>query len=181
MERIRLYFKNVSEILGTEDVGIIILVEKSEERQIAITCDRNMIYQFGLRIGKTPNVETLLPEVLCRLVTRPRNHYEIWIKDIIDGEYSVVLRDIDGGGDTPMRASDAILLAVIGEVRIYTSDDLMDRQSVIYKKNSSGMSIPVNVLNEDMLNKAFEKAVKDEDYELASRLRDELKKRKRKK
>ena len=36
------------------------------------------------------------------------------------------------------------------------------------------MSVPVNVISNEMLQKALEKAVGEEDYEKASQIRDEL-------
>ena len=46
-----------------------------------------------------------------------------------------------------------------------------------HQDDAVGVSIPVNVLSAEMLQKALEKAIADEDYEKASQLRDELNKR----
>ena len=54
----------------------------------------------------------------------------------------------------------------------------MDKQSVKYVREASGVSIPVNTISDDMLQKALDKAIADENYELASHLRDEMKRRK---
>ena len=40
------------------------------------------------------------------------------------------------------------------------------------------MVLPVNSISNEMLRSALDKAVKDEDYELASHLRDEMRRRK---
>jgi protein-arginine kinase activator protein McsA len=39
------------------------------------------------------------------------------------------------------------------------------------------MSLPINVISDEMLKSALDKAIKDEDYEMASHLRDEMKRR----
>ena len=53
----------------------------------------------------------------------------------------------------------------------------MKKQSVRYVQDARGMSIPVNTLTDEMLRRALDKAVEDEHYELASQLRDEMKRR----
>lgn len=40
------------------------------------------------------------------------------------------------------------------------------------------LAIPVNVLNNEILGKALQKAIADENYELASQLKEEQKRRK---
>lgn len=56
----------------------------------------------------------------------------------------------------------------------------MARQSVRFSENSNAISMPVNTLSTEMLDKALQKAVEDENYELASHLRDEKKRREQK-
>jgi protein-arginine kinase activator protein McsA len=45
---------------------------------------------------------------------------------------------------------------------------------------SHAVSLPVNTLSLEMLDQALKKAVEDENYELASQLRDERKRREQK-
>ena len=53
----------------------------------------------------------------------------------------------------------------------------MMRQSVPFAEDARGMSLPVNSISDDMLHQALDRAVADENYELASCLRDEIKRR----
>jgi protein-arginine kinase activator protein McsA len=55
----------------------------------------------------------------------------------------------------------------------------MMRQSVPFREDARGMSIPVNSISEEMLQQALDRAVSEENYELASYLRDEMKRRNR--
>ena len=50
MNKIRLTVKSVTEIVGNKDVGLVVLVDENEQRQIAIPCDYQMLYQLQLRI-----------------------------------------------------------------------------------------------------------------------------------
>ena len=54
----------------------------------------------------------------------------------------------------------------------------MNRQSLPYNQASPSMALPVNVLTIEMLEEALNKAIKDENYELASTLKMEIERRK---
>ena len=64
MTTIELTFKNISEIAGIDDIGLLMLTDKANERQIAIPCDRDQLRAFKLRLNKDANTKTLLPEVM---------------------------------------------------------------------------------------------------------------------
>ena len=103
--------------------------------------------------------------------------FQVIINDLIDGQYKTLLYMPDILQAIPIRASDAILLASTAKLPIFIEENLFVRQSVPHQDDAVGVSIPVNVLSAEMLQKALEKAIADEDYEKASQLRDELNKR----
>lgn len=178
MNKVRLLFKSVTEIVGSDEIGLIILVDESEERQLAIPCERNMLYQFGMRIEKSPAIGMLLPEVLWQVInTQTYMRFEILINDLIEGQYRSILYNIDTLEPIQVNVTDALLLAYISQIPVYISESLMKKQSVEYKRNVQGMAIPLNALTDDMLQRALSKAIQDENYELASHLRDEMKRR----
>lgn len=76
-----------------------------------------------------------------------------------------------------IRASDAVLLSYISDIPLYIEKEMMYRQSVAYRKNAGDMPLPINTISNDMLDKAMQKAINDENYELASLLRDERQRR----
>jgi hypothetical protein len=55
------------------------------------------------------------------------------------------------------------------------------KQSVDFYEKAKGLSIPVNTISDEMLQSALDKAIKDENYEMASHLRDEINRRKTRK
>lgn len=178
MKRIRLMFKSVSEIVGSEKIGLLILVDEQEERQIAIPCDKAMLYQFGLRMKHASDTGRLLPEALWQtIVMQTELKFEILITDIIDGQYRALLYNTETLDPVAVQASDAVLLSFIGRVPIYIEETLMQKQSTAYSREAPGVAIPVNTISTEMLQSALDRAVEDEKYELASHLRDELKRR----
>lgn len=178
MTKERLFFKGVSEIVGAEDLGLLILTDENSERQITIVCDKAMAVQMEIRVKKLPIASIMLPEVLCKLLKNNTDlNLEIVIDDIVDGQYRTLLYNKDTMIPMLVRASDAVLLSLISGIPLYIESALMRRQSVAYKANSRGVSLPVNTISDEMLQSALEKAIQDENYELASHLRDEKKRR----
>lgn len=179
MNKIRLIFKGISEIVGGDELGLLVLTDPASTRQLTIVCDKQMEYQFGIRIGKAPITDKMLPEALWKMMRmKSGEDYELVIYDIQEGQYKAVMTDRQSLHSVQIRASDAILMAYISSIPLYIEEKLMMRQSVPFSKNPVGMSIPVNAISTDMLRQALDKAVDEENYELASHLRDELNKRK---
>jgi bifunctional DNase/RNase len=99
------------------------------------------------------------------------------INDLIDGRFRAILCNTENSETIPVRASDAVLISMVSDIPLYMESNLMDKLSVEYHKESNSISLPVNTISDGMLRRALKKAIKDEQYELASNLRDELLKR----
>jgi len=118
------------------------------------------------------------------------NNYEIKIKQVIihkllDGIFfsSIICERNNEEEIFDARTSDAIALALRFESPIYTYDKILDKAGIILKKeikekkkkkfdeSFKGFSIK-------QLNKKISKAIEEEDYELAAKLRDEINQRK---
>lgn len=178
MNKIKLIYKGVSEIVGKNAPALIILTDVAETRQVTVMCDHHMEREFGYRLAKDKDNEKRIPEVLTQIIPELRNsQYEILIHSIVDGEYRAALVNKQDISMVPMRVADAILLATVGKWNIFMEEKLLMRQSVPYKEGERGMAMPINTLSKDMLQKALDAAIADEDYELASQIRDEINRR----
>lgn len=180
MNKIRLVLKGVSEIVGDDNLGLLILTDVAQTRQLSIICDKQMEYQFGLRMSKAPVANIMLPEVMAQVISRQTTlNIELQIYDIVDGQYQASLVNNDTLQTVPIRASDAILFSFVSHCPLYIEERLMMRQSVPYSTNSPGMAIPVNSISNSMLQSALKKAIQEENYELASHLHEEMQRRKK--
>jgi len=180
MNKIRLVLKGVSEIVGDDNLGLLILTDIAQTRQLSIICDKQMEYQFGLRMSKAPVANIMLPEVMAQVISRQTTlNIELQIYDIVDGQYQASLVNNDTLQTVPIRASDAILFSFVSHCPLYIDERLMMRQSVPYSTNSPGMAIPVNSISNSMLQSALKKAIQEENYELASHLHEEMQRRKK--
>ena len=56
----------------------------------------------------------------------------------------------------------------------------MKAQSVKYVKGQNRMSLPVNALTDEMLKTSLDNAIKEENYEMAQYLSEEIKRKKQK-
>lgn len=178
IDRIKLVIQGVAEIVGSDDVSLITLTDEQQLKQLSVVCDKTTARQISMRIGKAPLTSIMLPEVLCRLMgDMDSEHFEVLINDLVDGQYRAMLIEKPTLKMTPIRVSDALLLAMVAGLDVYIVLTLMRRQAVDYKGDARGISIPVNTLSMKMLEEALDNAINDENYELASQLRDEMKRR----
>ncbi len=181
MNKIRLHFVSVSEIMGTDDLALMILCDDMHERQISIVCSRAVAVELDMRVRKMPITERMLPEVLTKIITEQTDlRYYLLINNVTDGQYDTMVVNADTFEMTPIRVSDGVLLAVSGNIPIYIDERLMMQQSVPYRMTSEMMSVPlpINTMSMEMIDKAIERAIKDENYEQASMLTEEKKRRK---
>ena len=178
MANIPLTFKTVTEIVGIEGVGIIVLVDKEEQRQLSLICDKDTLQQFKLRHPHAKHKKPMLPEVLWQIIRYySAESYEVIINSLIEGEYRAILYNTDSLDLHSLRATDAVLLTLIAKLPIYIDERLMRLQSMPYNQTSMSMALPVNVLTKELLRDALEKAINDENYELAAALKTELERR----
>ena len=178
MEKVRLKLKEVLTIADGEDTSLIILVDEKCERQITIVCENDIASRIQYRQRYADEAKKLIPEALNAVIKMKGGApLEILIIGIFDGQYQTVLNARDLTDFVPIRDTEAVLLSVAADIPIYIEANLMTMQSVSYKKGENGIPLPTNTLTLDMLRKALEHAVESENYELASHLRDEIRKR----
>ena len=78
------------------------------------------------------------------------------------------------------RTTDAICLSYYMDFPVFVVEDLLDREMLRnISEDGSTYTLSVNSVSLDMLQKAMDDAVKAEDYERASEIRDEIRRRKK--
>ena len=102
---------------------------------------------------------------------------ELFVYNIVDGQYKVILTDNRQSTSVRIRMSDAVLLTLISDIPMFISEPLLEQQGTPYIEGSKNLSVPLNSLSNAMLDEALGMAVRSENYELACRLRDEKQRR----
>lgn len=178
-DKVKLELFAIGEIIGTPDVGLISLHDENRKRCLAIVCDNLMKEELQLRTSKQKVCRTMIPEVLSNvLINQTGFHFELVINDVVDGVYRAMLVNKDTFQPVSLRASDAVLLHLASGIPLYATTQLMQRQSVAITGGPAQMvPMPFNALSDRMLRDAMNAAVEQERYEVASTIRDELKRR----
>ena len=162
--------------MSSEELSVILLTDEARKRALSVVCDAEMTRQLLMRLkGNREVCRTMLPEVLLQLLP---SRYEMMIVGVYDGQYQVMLMDLESGDSVRVRTSDAVLLSIISHIPLYIEERLMNRQSVPFDEHATGVAIPINSMDTPRLKAALKNAVEEENYELASQLRDEIKRRK---
>ena len=180
MGKVKLKFLGISEVVGVDDISLLTLVDEGEQRQLIVTCDKTMSKQIQLRMMNRPELKLLYPEVMDALLQDYGiRQLEVDIVGHREGEYITQITNPSTGMSHPVRCSDGILFSLVHHCPLYITTQLMITQSVSYQPGSPKIALPINVLTDKMLQMSLDKAIELENYEMASNLRDELKRRHR--
>jgi bifunctional DNase/RNase len=183
MARLQLFFHQATEVVDSDNEGLIILTDPFQERQIAVPCDGAALEEFKKHADNVGAQSNQLIDVLLKVIRWQTNlDLEVVITGLNKGNYTAILSNVDTLDQVAISAPDAILLSYVGKNKIplYIDETLFLKQSSPFDIRSEGVALPVNTLSMSMLRKALDKAISDENYELASQLRDEMERRKEK-
>ena len=163
----------MQQVKGGDGIAVILLTDMQRMNAITVVCDEQMMQQILMRMQNPRICATMLPEALFSLLP---SKYEMMVFGLYQGQYQVVLMD-EKGESARLRMSDAVLLMLISDIPLYIEEKLMQRQCTPYDETAPGIAIPINTKDEPRLKMALQHAIDDENYELASQLRDEIKRR----
>ena len=100
------------------------------------------------------------------------------VKDGIYSSYLYVQRADGTEFQVDARTTDVISLALRKKFPLYVYEDILEREQLRnISPDGSTYTVSVNTIDLDSLKKAMAEAVEQEDYERASQLRDEIRKR----
>ena len=180
MGRTRLVLRDVSQILGNDGLAVVVLTDEAKSLSITAVIEYAMAMELNKRSKGVAGTELLLPEVLVSLLQMGSdNDYELVIHDVSDAQYKVTLICRHLMAARPIRFSDALLLSLITGVPLTIDNELFARQSSPYTPNVDGVSIPINLVQLNQLKSALDKAIEDENYELAAQLQKEIENRRK--
>lgn len=168
----------VSKVSATGEVCLIGLLDRKKNRQLAVLCDEHLFHQVYSRMShEEMDWSDCYPEVFASLLKETNRKLEVDIYGMSRGIYQASLVDQDTGESKPVKCSHAIFMALVADMPIYVDADLMRRMGTPYEVGATKASLPISVIPERLIKKSMDEAIAAEDYELASELRDELKRR----
>lgn len=180
MANIQLIFQAAAEINGKGHNGVLLLSDIDRKRQLVITCSQEILQEIKERKNHLSKENNDIAKILWEMIHWQTNiELSIHISSLEETTYKALLINEENQFSLPIDADAAIFLSLIShnEIPIYMEAALFRKQSSAYQPNAKGLQLPLNIISEPMLHDLLDNAVKTERYEIASELRDELRKR----
>lgn len=176
MDEVELNVHDMSSTLQPADAYALVLEEINGNRKLpiiigALEAQAIRVVMMGYKAPRPLTHDlflTLTKEIGAKLK-------KVLIYKVKDGVYYSYLFIENEGKQIKIdsRTSDAIALAMRCECPIYTTNEIMESEQ-LQDMGTKGFSVSVNVVDLKVLKEALAKAVEEENYEQASRLRDEI-------
>ncbi|MDO4993005.1 MAG: hypothetical protein Q4E26_08630, partial [Prevotellaceae bacterium] len=110
MNKIKLKYMGIQQMVNNQEVGIICLSDETETRQLSIVCDKFTKFQFDLRNDSPAQNDALLhsfgdnagrillPEALMSIISYMTDlKLCVVITNVVDGVYRAVIEDVRTG------------------------------------------------------------------------------------
>ena len=189
MSLIRLTIDRISYSQNTNGAYALLLNEKGGKRKLPIVIGGFEAQSIAVALEKEIKPPRPLTHDLFKNFSDcfEINLKQVIIHKIVDGVFFsslICVRDkIEEIIDS--RTSDAIALAIRFNSPIFTYESVLETAGIVLKpntkksvvKSSKADNFEFNKMSKNQIKKAIEIAVKNEDYELAAKLRDELNKK----
>ena len=179
---VELKIHDMSSTLYPSDAYALVLEEVEGERKLPIIIGHLEAQAIKVMMVKyqapRPLTHDLFPTLTIHLGATLK---QIVIYKAKDGVfYSYLYFDKEGEEfKIDARTSDAVALALRYKCPMYTTESIMDSEH-LHDMGQGKFSVPISSVSLQMLEEALQSAIEKEEYEQASQLRDEIRKRKEK-
>ena len=179
MDKVKLEVQDVSQGTMAHNPFIMMLREVGGKRKLSVMVGSMEAQAILVSLRGVKVLRPLSHDLFISLLDAyDMSLREVLIYKVVDGVYySLLIVEREGQlEEIDARTSDAVALALRCKAPIYTWESLLEREH-IYEDGTGAISIPVSSVNVEMLREALDKAVSEENYELAAQLRDEIARR----
>ncbi len=199
MEKIELEIAQISHSIAHTNSFALLLVEKKGVRRLPIVIGGFEAQAIAIGMEKVPQSRPQTHDLFKNIFEEFQlNLVEVIINNLAEGVFFAQLVCEHNGKKVEIdsRTSDAIALAVRFNVPVYTYEFIMDQAGIILEGNAerernieeedaattieeeSSAKKDYTKMSAKELQDLMQKAIDNEDYEKAARIRDELNKRK---
>ena len=172
-----LKYKGAFEIPDGSGTCVITMTDNNEERALSIVTNREMAMNLKEHEKNLDSVQTNVLDALYRhlILTGTDPVRGIVLDAEKDKGFKAFLHFSEDR--TQVKADQAILLSFICGIPVHATKNAFMYFSTPFNKNVQSVALPIIGLPEPMLKKALDQAIGDENYEMASFIRDEIKRR----
>lgn len=179
MEEVELLIHDMSSTIQPADAYALVLEEKYGTRKLPIIIGAQEAYAIKIAMTKYKSPRPLTHDLFISLIRKMDVELnKVLIYLVKDGVfYSYLYFNKDGNEYVlDSRTSDAIALALRYKAPIFTTAHIMDNE-YLHEESNGSFSITINMVSMDILKEELQRAIKEENYEQASKLRDEIMRR----
>lgn len=198
-DKIELQIINVTQNIKASSSFVVVLGELKGVRRMPVVIGPFEAQSIAVAIEKVKPSRPLTHDLIHQIFdTFDAKLNEVWIADLKDGIFFArLICELNGKRyELDSRTSDAIALAIRFNCPIYTSDHILKQAGIVMDEDVAASSeksapeseartpekgktpekgLPGKTLGQ--LKEMMDKAVSNEDYELAAKIRDEMNKR----
>ena len=174
----KLIYKGIFSIPEADDVCLITLTDEGEKRALYIVLEKEVANEIKMHEKMMEDADCQLVDVFSKVLKdEGAVHYRIVFEGILNQGLKAKLVNTITDASYDIRPEMAVLLSLTSDFEMCTSLDVLQKFSTPYNKNVMSVALPIMSLPDSLLHKALEKAVEEENYEGASFIRDEMKRR----
>lgn len=174
----KLIYKGIFSIPEADDVCLITLTDEGEKRTLYIVLEKEVANEIKMHEKMMEDADCQLVDVFSKVLKdEGAVHYRIVFEGILNQGLKAKLVNTITDASYDIRPEMAVLLSLKSDFEMCTSLDVLQKFSTPYNKNVMSVALPIMSLPDSLLHKALEKAVEEENYEGASFIRDEMKRR----
>lgn len=178
MEKIKLVYQGAFAIPDAEEACVVTLTDTQEVRALSIVTDKPMANEIKFhqldKDGKHPHLVDVLAKMICE--QGPQNYHVVFEANGKIGPKAKLVNVITST-EYSLPQDEAVLLSVAAGLEIFTNMEVLQNFTTPFSKDVMSVALPIVGLPDSLLKKALEKAVEEENYEGASFIRDEMKRR----
>ena len=192
-EKIQLDLVDITPSSSSNGAYVMALTEIAGARSLAIVIGPAEAHSIVIVMEKMPITRPLTHDLFVSLAENFEIHVEeVFIYQMIDGIFyaRIIVRGNGKTIEVDSRTSDAVAIAIRFGAPIYCAKEVMDEVGRDMRALTEGDELDFDlditeddleeVLTPEEILKKLDEALLNEDYELASKLRDELDKRNKK-
>jgi bifunctional DNase/RNase len=192
-DKIQLDLVDITPSSSSNGAYVMALTEIAGARSLAIVIGPAEAHSIVIVMEKMPITRPLTHDLFVSLAENFDIHVEeVFIYQMIDGIFyaRIIVRGNGKTVEVDSRTSDAVAIAIRFGAPIFCAKEVMDEVGRDMRALSEGddLDFDLDITEEDLeeelspeeISKKLDEALMNEDYELASKLRDELEKRNKK-
>lgn len=176
---VKLKYNGIFSIPDGEGSCVITLTDEADTRALSIMTHKTMAFDIKAHVENNPKAKMQAVDALASFLQSRggTEHSLIAIDAKKNVGFNAFLEDTYSGHKIPLFPDHAVLLSLATNIELWATEDAIRYFSTPFSPNVHTVALPILGLPDAMLKKALEQAVKEENYETASFIRDEIKRR----